>query len=116
MPGAGDDLDGRRDPTATWIEVTIRLAVLGLLLYLAFTLIQPFITIAIWSIVLTVALYPVYDWMVRHLGGRRGLAAALLTLISLLIIIGPATWLALGLIDSVGTLSERSDSATLPLP
>jgi predicted PurR-regulated permease PerM len=96
MPGVGDDPNGRRDPTSTWIEVTIRLAVLGLLLYLSFTLIQPFITIAIWSIVLTVALYPVYDWMVRHLGGRRRLAAVLLTLISLLVIIGPATWLALG--------------------
>jgi predicted PurR-regulated permease PerM len=116
MPGAGDDPDGRHDPTATWIEVTIRLAVLGLLLYLAFTLIQPFITIGIWSIVLAVALYPLYEWMVRHLRGRRRLAAALLTLISLLIIIGPATWLAVGLIDSVGMLSARFDPATLALP
>jgi predicted PurR-regulated permease PerM len=116
MPGTGDDPDGRPDPTATWIEVTIRLGVLGLLLYLAFTLIQPFITIAIWSIVLTVALYPLYDWMVRHLGGRRRLAAVLLTLISLLIVIGPATWLVLGLIDSVGALSSRLDLSTLMLP
>jgi predicted PurR-regulated permease PerM len=116
MPGAGDDPSDRHDLTATWIEVTIKLAVLGLLLYLAFTLIQPFITIAIWSVVLTVALYPVYDWMVQHLGGRRVLAAVLLTLISLLIIIGPATWLALGLIDSVGTLSGRFDLSTLALP
>src|SRR5262245_50415894 len=116
MPGAGDDPSGRRDLTATWIEVTIRLAVLGLLLYLAFTLISPFITIAIWSIVLTVALYPVYDWMVRHMGGWRRSAAALLTLISFLIVIGPATWLALGLIDSVGTLSGRLDFSTLALP
>lgn len=116
MPGIGDDPDGRHDPTATWIEVTIRLAVLGLLLYLAFTLILPFITIAIWSIVLTVALYPLYDRMVRHMGGRRRLAAALLTLVSLLIIIGPATWLALGLIDSVGTLVARFEPSTLTLP
>jgi predicted PurR-regulated permease PerM len=116
MPGAGDDPGDRHDLTATWIEVTIRLAVLGLLLYLAFTLILPFITIAIWSVVLTVALYPVYDWMVQHLGGRRVLAAVLLTLISLLIIIGPATWLALGLVDSVGTLSGRFDLSTLALP
>jgi predicted PurR-regulated permease PerM len=116
MSGAGDDPNGRPDLTATWIEVTIRLAVLALLLYLAFTLIQPFITIAIWSVVLTVALYPLYDWMVRHLHGRRRLAAVLLTVISLLIIIGPATWLALGLIDSIGTLSARFDLATFTLP
>src|SRR5215475_11077650 len=116
MPG-DDRVPPSRDRfTATGIELAIRLGVLVLLLYLAFTLISPFITIAIWSIVLTVALYPVYDWMVRHLGGRRRLAAVLLTLISLLVIIGPATWLALGLIDSVGVLSARFDLSTLALP
>ncbi len=116
MSGAGDVPGSSHDPTVTWIEVTIRLAVLALLLYLAFTLIQPFITIAIWSVVLTVALYPLYDWMVRHLHGRRRLAAVLLTVISLLIIIGPATWLALGLIDSIGTLSTRFELSTVTLP
>jgi predicted PurR-regulated permease PerM len=116
MPGVGDDPNGRPDPTSTWIEVSIRLAVLTLLLYLSFTLIRPFITIAIWAVVLTVALYPAYDRMVRHLGGRRRLAAVLLTFISFLIVIGPATWLVLGLIDSVGALSARLDLSTLVLP
>lgn len=101
---------------ATGVELTIRLGVLGLLLYWSFFLIRPFITIAIWSVVLTVALYPVYDWIVDRLGGRRRLAAALLTLINLLIVIGPATWLALGLIDSLRTLSDRLDLSILELP
>jgi predicted PurR-regulated permease PerM len=101
---------------ATGVELTIRLGVLGLLLYWSFFLIRPFITIAIWSVVLTVALYPVYDWIVGRLGGRRRLAAALLTLINLLIVIGPATWLALGLIDSLRTLSDRLDLSILELP
>jgi predicted PurR-regulated permease PerM len=100
----------------TWVELTIRLGVLGLLLYWAFVLISPFITIAIWSVVLTAALYPVYEWIVDRLGGRRRLAAALLTLLNLLIVIGPATWLALGLIDSLGTLAERIDLSALALP
>ena len=65
---------------------------------------------------LTVALYPAYDWMVGHLGGRRRLAAVLLTGLILLIVIGPATWLALGLIDSFRTLSERLDLSVLALP
>ena len=116
MHGSGDAPNGRPDLTSTWIELAIRLAVLGLLVYWAFILIRPFITIAIWSIVLTVALYPVYDWMVRHMGGRRRLAATLLTLISLLIVIGPATWLVLGLVDGIGMLSTRLDFSTLVMP
>jgi predicted PurR-regulated permease PerM len=99
--------------TAVWIELAVRLAVLGLLLYAAFILIRPFITIAIWSIVLTVALYPAYDRMVRWLGGRRRLAAFLLTILSLLILLGPATWLVLSLVDSLSSLSERLDLAHL---
>jgi predicted PurR-regulated permease PerM len=116
MPGTDLDPSGRDQLTATWVELTIRLGVLGLLLYLSFILVRPFISIAIWSVVLTVALYPLYDWMVGLLGGRRRLAAALLTILSLLVVIGPAMWLALGLIDSLRTLSERLDLSALPLP
>ena len=110
------DPSSRDQLTATWVELTIRLGVLGLLLYLSFTLVRPFISIAIWSVVLTVALYPMYDWMVGHLGGRRRLAAVLLTILNLSIVIGPATWLALGLIDSLRTLSEQLDLSALALP
>lgn len=98
------------------IELAIRLAVLSLLLYLGFILVRPFITIAVWSVVLTVALYPAYDRTVRLLGGRRRLAAFLLTLVSLFIVIGPAAWLALGLVDSIQHLSERLDLSTLKIP
>ena len=116
MPKTDDDLSGRDQFTATWVELTIRLGALGLLLYLSFVLVRPFISIVIWSVVLTVALYPMYDWMVDQLGGRRRLAAALLTGLTLLIVIGPATWLALGLIDSFRTLSERLDLSALAPP
>src|SRR5260370_38700324 len=88
------------------------------MLYLSFTVIRRFLSIAIWSVVLTVALYPTNVWMAEHLGGRRRLAAILLTILGLLIVFGPATWLALGLIDSHRTLSENLDLSVqrLPLP
>jgi predicted PurR-regulated permease PerM len=114
MPGS--DQNSRDQLTITWIELAVRLSVLGLLLYWSFILVRPFITIAIWSIVLTVALYPAYDGLVSWLGGRRRLAAILLTVLSLLVVIGPATWLVVGLIDSLRSLSERLDLSVLALP
>jgi predicted PurR-regulated permease PerM len=102
--------------TTRWIELAIRLGVLALLLYLALTLVRPFLTIVIWSVVLAVALYPLYERIVGLLGGRRRLAAVLLTLVCLLVVIGPATWLVLGLIDSIRTLADRFDLSTLVLP
>jgi predicted PurR-regulated permease PerM len=116
MPLTDDDQSSGDQVTATWVEFTIRLGVLGLLLYFSFLLVRPFISIATWSVVLTVALYPVYNLIVGMLGGRRRLAAALLTLLSLLIVIGPATWLVLGLIDSFRIVSERLDLSALALP
>jgi predicted PurR-regulated permease PerM len=106
----------REQLTATWIDLAVRLVVLGLLLYLSFILIRPFITIAIWAIVLAVALYPTYERVERLVGGRRKLAAALLTLLSLLVLLGPVTWLVLGLIESMRGLTDQLDLSTLAVP
>jgi len=106
----------REGLTAAWIDFAVRLAVLGLLLYLSFILIRPFITIAIWSVVLAVALYPSYERIVRLTGGRRKLAAALLTLLSLLVLIGPVAWLVLGLIDSIRGVTDQLDLSPLVVP
>lgn len=116
MPTGDDETATREQLTATWIDLAVRLVVLGLLLYLAFILIRPFITIAIWAIVLAVALYPTYERIKWLLGGRRKLAAALLTLLGLLILIGPVTWLVVGLIDSIRGLTDQLDLSTLAVP
>ncbi len=108
------DLSGRDQLTASFIAMAIRLGVLALLLYWSLVFVRPFISIVIWSVVLTVALYPVFEWTSFQLGGR--LAAALITILSLLVVIGPATWLALGLVDSLRMISERLDFSTLTVP
>lgn len=110
------DASGRDQLTTTFVELAIRVGALGLVLYWTLILVSPFITIVIWSAVLTVALYPTFEWMALRLGGRRRLAAVLITILSLLVVIGPATWLALGLVESLRMISERFDLSTLALP
>ena len=114
MPSSDQNLQDKL--TVTWIELALRLGVLGLLLYWSFILVRPFITIAIWSVVLTVALYPAYDSLVNWLSGRRRLAAILLTVLSLLVVIGPATGSWWACIDSLRSLSEQLDLSVLALP
>src|SRR5215471_15368064 len=89
---AGGDLR-----TAPIVELAIRVGTLALLLYLALTLVWPFLTVVIWSVVIAVALRPGFERLAHWLGGRRRLAAALVTLVSLVVIIGPVFWLAVGL-------------------
>ena len=110
------DPAGRDQLTTTFVELAIRIGALGLVLYWTLILLLPFLTIGIWSAVLTVALYPAFEWMALHLGGRRRLAAVLITVLSLLVVIGPATWLALDLVESLRMISDRIDLSTLALP
>jgi len=69
------------------IDAAIRIGLLGLFLYWSLKVIGPFLTIALWSAILTVALYPLFVWLAVHLGSRR-LAATLITLLCLVIVIG----------------------------
>lgn len=101
---------------AGFLEVAIHLGFIAFLAYWTFVLVRPFLPIMVWSVVLTVALYPVFSWLAAVLGGRRKLAAALITVVGLLIVIGPATWLGLGLIDALRTLIARLDSGKLIPP
>jgi predicted PurR-regulated permease PerM len=98
------------------VEPLVRIAALGLLVYACVILLLPFVSIIVWSIVLAVALHPVFKWISFRLGGRPRLAAALVTLLSLMFVIGPATWLTLGLVDSVRTISAHFDLANMSLP
>jgi predicted PurR-regulated permease PerM len=98
------------------IQLAIRLGLLAFLVYWSFVLVQPFIPILAWAVVLAVALYPLYSWLSKHLGDRPKLTAAIITGISLAIVIGPATWLGLGLIESLRNFASQLAAGTLDLP
>ncbi len=97
-------------------DSAIRLGILGLLVYWSLTLIAPFITLVIWAVVLTVALYPVFAWLSRILGGREKLAAFLITVVMLIIVVGPVALLIAGLVEWLASLVQtmRNGSFTLP--
>jgi predicted PurR-regulated permease PerM len=98
------------------IQLALRLGLLAFLVYWSFVLVRPFIPILAWSMVLTVALYPPYNWLSVHLGGRPKLAAAIITVISLAIIIGPVTWLGYGVVDGLQDFARQLGAGTLDIP
>ena len=98
------------------IDVAIRVGILGLLVFWAFVLLRPFLAIVLWSIVLTVALYPVFNWLTKLLGNRPRSAALIITAICLLLTIGPVTWLGLGLLDGGRALYAGVASGDFSLP
>jgi len=98
------------------MQLAVRLGLLAFLLYWSFVLVRPFIPILAWSMVLAVALYQPYEWLSARLGGRPKLAAVIVTVTCLLIIIGPATWLGLGMIDGLQSFAGQLGAGTLTIP
>lgn len=94
-----------RTPDQIAVDIAVRLGILALFAWVVLMLLRPFLPILLWSIVLTVAFYPAHAWLARRLGGRRWLAAALLTVLALAIAIGPATVLVASAIHSLETLA-----------
>jgi predicted PurR-regulated permease PerM len=100
--------------SATTIDLAIRLGFVGLLGYWSFRVIAPFLTIGLWSAILAVALYPLYTWLAKRLNAR--LAAAFTTLLCLMVVIGPVTWLGLGMVGGIRWLVAGLENGQLAIP
>ena len=99
-----------------FVVLAIRLVCLGLIGYWTFILIGPFLTIVIWSTIIAVALYPIFEWLSAKFLGHRALAATAITLCGLVIMLGPVTWLGISLADSAQTLSAQLSDGTIAIP
>lgn len=93
-----------------------RIGVVVLFAYWSFTLVAPFLVIVIWAAILTVALYPAYQALTVAFGGSKRLAAALVTLLSLCIIIGPLAAIALNFVDAIHWLMLKLETGGLHIP
>ena len=97
------------------IDVAIRIGLLVLLAYWSLKVIGPFVTILLWSGILTVALYPVFNWLARLIGSKT-LAAAMITVLSLMIVLGPVTWLGFAMIGGIELLVKGIGTGQLAMP
>src|SRR4051812_17756413 len=94
------------------LDVLIRAAVLLALALLCYRVIAPFLSLAIWALILAVTLHPLQLRIGARLGGRHGLAATVLVLIGIAVLVVPTALLMSSLGDSVRTLIEAVQQNT----
>ena len=87
LPTPGYDPQFVRNMTESALRIGL---VLGLLA-LAYDIIRPFLTPILWGSIIAIAAFPLVKWLEPKLGGRRGLAAALVSLLFILALVLP-TW------------------------
>jgi predicted PurR-regulated permease PerM len=115
----GRSAGGRRpllQSTDDVFELAVKLGLFFFLVYWATVLLRPFLSIALWSLILAVTLYPAFSWTARLLGGRRKLAAGIVTTMSLLVFTGPIIWLGMSMIEGVASLSHRLSAGDIAIP
>jgi len=97
-------------------ELVAKLGLFFFLIYWSIVLLRPFLSIALWSLILAVTLYPAFEWTARRLGGRRKLAAGVITAVGLLVFTGPIIWLGLSMVEGVASFSHRLSSGDITIP
>lgn len=107
-------MDSERD--ARFVDLIIRLMFLGLFIYSALIMIAPLASVIIWALILCVALYPLYDWLQKKLGGRKSLSATVLALVGLGLTLGPVASAISGAVDLGSELAEKAAAGNIKVP
>ena len=80
------DKSTNQNPINTYINIVL----LTLLMAWSFLIIKPFVTLIVWSIILAVALYPIYQKLLKLTKGKKkGLVTSIFILVLLALIITP---------------------------
>jgi predicted PurR-regulated permease PerM len=102
-----------KNPINTYINIVL----LTLLMAWSFLIVKPFVTLIVWSIILAVALYPIYQKLLKLTKGKKkGLLTFLFILVLLALIITPTINLTSSLIDSGTEFYESFKEGSLKVP
>jgi predicted PurR-regulated permease PerM len=80
------------------------LVLLAFAIYLCWQILLPFLNVLLWAVVLAVVFAPVHTRIERRVG-RPGLAAALSTLLVVVTILGPVTFITLAVVNEARSLA-----------
>src|SRR5262245_41805171 len=95
-----------RDAGGTYIEKALAILILAILLIGCFVVLRPFIAAILWATILSYATWPAFMRLQQALHGRRGLAAAILTLAIGALLLTPVILLGVSLAENVVRLIE----------
>ena len=98
------------------LQAAIRLSLLGLLVYLCFRIVEPFITTVVWGIIIAIATLTPYKRIERLVGGRPKLAGGLMIVLGLLLLILPTIALGANLVQTASELSDDFEGKTIAVP
>jgi len=102
--------------SSTFYDTTIRLLILLLIIVWCLMIMYPFVSIILWSLIITMAIYPMHKQFSKILGNRPKLASFII-IFSIFSIVFVPTWLLIdSLFKEVKELKVNYDNGTLTIP
>tara|TARA_R110000787_G_scaffold60220_10_gene136610 strand:- start:18764 stop:19822 length:1059 start_codon:yes stop_codon:yes gene_type:complete len=99
------------------IDTFIKIAVLSILIIWSVFIIEPFVLLLMWSIIVAVALYPIYKKVTMLLKGKKkGLLGTVFIIALIVLILLPAVSVTESIVDSSTTIYQNFDNGTLKVP
>ena len=102
--------------TKNAIDISIKLALLAVIIGFCAMLLYPFALIILWAIILAIAISPLYLKTSQRLGNSPKSAAALLVGIGLTLILVPSFLFVESIIEGVQRLKTEFEAGTLTIP
>ena len=96
------------------LDAAIKIGLVALLAIWCLEIFRPFMLPMIWGVIIAIAAYPGFVKLERRIGSR--LAAILMTLIGIILLLGPVGMLAATLVENVQTLSGNLEEGGIQVP
>ena len=98
------------------LDVLIRAGLVLALVMLCYLVFSPFLVLMAWALILAITLYPLHQKLTHALGGRQGWAAALISVLGVVLIVAPTAVLLGSLGDTLRRLIDGVQHDTLQIP
>ena len=99
------------------IDTFIKIVLLSILIIASFSIAKPFIMLIIWSIIVAVALYPIYQKITgKFTGKKKSMVSSLFIIALLALIIVPATNMTQSIIGSTKEIYHNFEQGSLEIP
>jgi predicted PurR-regulated permease PerM len=112
LTGSGDGQAFQKNMMASFIQI----AALVIVVSYCMVIISPFVGLAIWGIVMAVAIYPFYQKVSSRLGDRQKLTATLFIIVGLGIVLIPGWAMTKSAILSLTSFSAELKSGNVQVP
>jgi predicted PurR-regulated permease PerM len=98
------------------ILLFLRVGFVGLLLFMSFKIVAPFLMPIVWGVIISIGIYPIFEKISSLIGGRKSIAATILVLVGIALFVVPFAMLIMSTAESIENFVDHLNLGTFKIP